>query len=184
MQVKFLTDEIEYTGEQLRSHWAYRRGEAPGDCIVAFIGPCRVGIDDLVDLADVRDGATIFSPRMLHFLVEHFDRDLEKAVLRQRLLVTIVAEQLRALGAAGLRRSGDDLFVGEGKLSVSIATVSPVSTLIHLGLNIRGEGAPVRVSTLEELGVAPQPLAEAVMAAYVEELRTIDLARCKVRGVE
>jgi hypothetical protein len=118
---------------------------------------------------------------MLHFLCEFFDPDLPKTILRQRLLVAIAAEQLA--GVTGLRRNGDDLYVGERKLSVSIATVSPVSSLIHFALNIDPTGAPVPAVGLAELGVEPEQFARRLMTAFAEELESIDAARCKVRPV-
>ena len=36
IQVKFVEKKIAYTGEQLRSHWAYRSFDILGDCDAAF----------------------------------------------------------------------------------------------------------------------------------------------------
>ena len=55
----------------------------------------------------------------------------------------IAAETVHRMSGKLPTRKGDDLFLGEGKLSVSIATASPVSTLIHLGVNEDASGAPV-----------------------------------------
>ena len=46
-------------------------------------------------------------------------------------------------------RNGDDLMIEGRKLSVSIATKSITSVLIHTGLNILSEGAPVAACGLE-----------------------------------
>lgn len=180
----YIEHEITYDGTQLSSHWAYRTFGLLGDVILAFQGPCRVGLNEMVDLADVREGAYIDSPRMLHFLVEHFDQDLERAVLRQRLLVALAGEILswQKMGE-GVRRRGDDLFLGERKLSVSIATISPVSALIHFGLNIFTEGTPVPTVGLVELEVEPGWFAQALMDAYLEENQGIREAYWKVRWV-
>ena len=59
-----------YRGPELRSHFARDTFGVEGDSIVAFVGPCDVPVENLVDLEDVRANAPIFSPRMLHFLVE------------------------------------------------------------------------------------------------------------------
>jgi hypothetical protein len=184
MRRLFLSEEVTYTGAELRSHWILERTGAPGDAIVAFLGPCEVRGERLVDLEDARAEATIFSPRMLHFLVEHFEPDLEKALLRQRLLVGLAGEAVnRALGKLAIVRRGDDLFAGERKLSVSVATRSPLSTLIHLGMNVLTEGAPVPAIGLEELGVQARPLGEEILERYCEEWEGLALAKAKVRAV-
>jgi hypothetical protein len=175
-------EEITYTGEQLRSLWIYRTFGIDGDCIAWFVGPCDVAGDHLVDQVDATAGDFIKAARMLHFIVEHFDGDLDHAILRQRLLVCLAREKL-AGDVQGLRRVGDDLFVGERKLSVSIATVSPVSTLIHFGINIDPTGAPVAACGLPEFGLDPLRMAEKIAAAYVAEVKRMAKARCTVRGV-
>ena len=115
--------------------------------------------------------------------LDRAEEDLERAVLRQRMLVVLTAETLAALSGRSCERRGDDLFVDGGKLSVSIATRSPVSTLIHLGLNIDAEGAPVETADLGALGVAPASVADELLRRYVEEMSGIAAARCKVLGV-
>jgi len=186
VQRLYLEQELTYDGTQLCSHFAYRNYGILGDVILAFQGPCRVGLGEMVDLEDVRDGLFIYSPRMLSFIVEHFDPNLECAVLRQRLLVALAADILRSLSPQakeGLVRRGDDLFLGDRKLSVSIATVSPVSSLIHFGINVLTEGTPIPTAGLAELGVEPVGFAESLMDAYLEESAGIRKARCKVRWV-
>ncbi len=82
-------------------------------------------------------------------------------------------------------RNGDDLMIDGRKLSVSIATKSITSVLIHTGLNILSEGAPVKASGLtSELGIENiEEFAIKVMQRYSEELEDIVLASSKVRGV-
>ena len=175
---------VSYTGRELRSHWILEAFGIAGDAIVAFIGPCDVATDAMVDLADVAAGAQIRARLMLHFIVERFDTDLEKAILHQRLLVAIAGQLLQEVwGIANVRRDGDDLFCADRKLSVSIATVSPVSTLIHLGINIDPQGAPVEAIGCDELQVDAPELAQSLMAAYVAEVEAMGVARSKVRGV-
>ncbi|UCH36142.1 MAG: DUF366 family protein [Armatimonadota bacterium] len=185
MQTHFAEREIPYTGAELRSGWLRGEFGLDGDAIAAFIGPCDVAPEHMVDLADRAAGATIFSRRMLHFIVEHADPDLHRATLRQRLLVAVALECINQhSSAAEVCRDGDDLFHRRRKLSVSVATTSPTSGLIHLGLNVIAEGAPVPAADLTELGVDPRSLAEHVMAAYAAEMASIDDARQKVRPVE
>ena len=46
-----------------------------------------------------------------------------------------------------IQRNGDDLFLGQGKLSVSIATCSASSMKIHFGINLTTAGTPDEVNT-------------------------------------
>lgn len=183
VRTHFATDEILYRGPELSPHFAYRRFDVVGDSCVAFIGGCDVRPHDLVDLADQKAGALIFSHRMLHFILESFDRDLEKAVLRQRLFAAIVQQELLSRGVADVVRDGDDLYVGDAKLSVSIATLSGVSSLIHFAINVRSDGTPVKTLGLADFSIDARPFGAAVLERYAREQDGIDEARCKVRAV-
>ena len=186
MREFIIPEPLTYDGTQLVSHWAYRNYGVLGDSIVTFQGPCRVDLTEMVDLKDVIENAPIFSEQMLHFIVEHFTLDLECTILRQRLLVAVIKDIVSEKCGAGIRRSGDDLFVGEQKLTVSIATLTPVSCMIHTGVNITGRNAPVAAIGLAELGISldgVSQVAKAICRAYVEEYEQVKLARCKVRGV-
>ena len=44
-------------------------------------------------------------------------------------------------------QDGDDIFIGDAKLSVSIATASISSMKIHFALNITTKGTPIDVQT-------------------------------------
>jgi len=183
MQTLLSEEIIVYSGEQLRSHWLFSHFSLLDDAIVAFSGPCDVQLTRMVDLVDVAAGDCIRSRLMLHFIAEFFDAPLEVAILRQRLLVALARDVLAARGAGPPRRSGDDIYVDGRKLSVSIATVSAVSTLLHLGINIDPAGAPVPAIGLEELGVDPPGFARELMDAFSTELDGIRQARAKVRPV-
>lgn len=187
MEVKtlFVSETIDYDGGQIRSLWAYRRFGVEGDSIVAFVGGCDIPAENMVDVEDLRAGSRIFSRRMLHFIVEHFDCDLEKAVLRQRLLVAIARDILLAkCPGCGVERRGDDLFVNDAKLSISIATLTGVSSKVHLGLNVDSAGAPVKAIGLGDLRVDAAVYAREVLGAYADEMAGVYRARTKVRGVE
>lgn len=176
--------ETAYDGTQLSSLWAYRNYGLQGDSIVGFTGPCKVSLDKMVDLADVLAGDFIYSENMLHFIVEHFELDLEKTVTRQRLLVAVIGEAIMETTGVFVHRQGDDLFLDGRKLSVSIATLSPVSTMIHTGLNLSSRNTPVPTVSLPEVGVNDITyFANRVMEKYVTEINGIRMARCKVRGV-
>ncbi len=181
----FAPDRIDYDGSQICSLWAYRRFGIEGDCIVAFVGGCDIPRENIVDVEDLRAGARIFSREMLHFIVEHFDRDLEKAALRQRLLVAIARDALlERCTRHAPKRDGDDLFVGEAKLSISIATLTGVSSKIHFGINIDSRDTPVKTIGLNDLGVDAAGFTSEVLAVYAAEMAGVYRARTKVRGVE
>lgn len=184
MKTKLIEEEIKYIGSQLQPHWIYKNFKLQGDAIVAFIGECEVKLTEMVDVEDVINNEPIYSKSMLSFITEQFNIDLVEGVFRQRLLICIIKELLEKRGVFVVR-NGDDLMINGRKLSVSIATKSTTSILIHTGLNIESEGAPVKASGLtSELGITDiRAFAQEVMTAYAEELKDIELASTKVRGV-
>jgi uncharacterized protein len=189
MQTLYCTDrDITYDGRQLAPHWIYRQFDLRGDAVVAFVGPCNVDLSEMVDIEDVKKVSPIYSPRMLHVIAEFFAVDLHTTVYRQRLLIVTAKELLERMSERPITREGDDLYVpnnaGErGKLSVSIATSSITSTLIHTGFNIQTEGTPVVTTGLDELKVDPLDFGRLLLERYAAEIEDIYLARCKVRGV-
>ncbi len=184
MKTLYIDKDIKYIGSQLAPHWIYRNFKIQGDAIVAFCGECEVKLTEMVDIEDVINNEPIYSKYMLSFISEQFGINLTEGVLRQRLLVTCIKEALERRGIQVLR-NGDDLFINGKKLSVSIATKSVTSVLIHTGLNILSEGAPIPVSALKtDLGIENiKEFAIEVMEKYSEELQDIILAMTKVRGV-
>ncbi|MFH2001260.1 MAG: DUF366 family protein, partial [Planctomycetota bacterium] len=154
-----------------------------GDSIVVFTGPMDIDPSRIADLEDLLEGDEIRSPLMLHFIVEIFQASLESTVLMQRLLIRLAADRLVMHGVAGLTVSGDDLYIQDSKLSVSIAAPSPVSCMIHLGLNIETEGVPVKAIGLRELGIEAGPFGEEVARAWTKELESIRWAISKVRAI-
>ena len=184
MHTKLIDTEIKYIGSQLAPHWIYKNFKLQGDAIVAFIGECEVALTEMVDIEDVINNEPIYSKSMLSFITEQFNVNLVEGVFRQRLLICIIKELLEARGIFVVR-NGDDLMIDGRKLSVSIATKSTTSILIHTGLNILSEGAPVKASGLtSELGIVDiKEFALEVMKRYAEELEDINLASTKVRGV-
>lgn len=180
MRTHVVEGRLDYDGTQIHSLWAYRTFGVQGDSLVAFRGGCEIPLANMVDLEDVRARSRIASPSMLHFIAEHFDLDLEKAVLRQRLLAAIVRDEL----GGEVRRDGDDLFLGPGKLSISIATLTPVSSKIHFGINIeRALDVGVETRALSDLRVDAGDLARRVAAQYASQIDGIQDARTRVRGV-
>lgn len=184
MKTLFIDKEIKYIGSQLAPHWIYRNFKIQGDAIVAFCGECEVKLSEMVDIEDVINNEPIYSKYMLSFITEQFNVELVEGVFRQRLLISCIKEALEKRGFI-VKRSGDDLFINDKKLSVSIATKSLTSVLIHTGVNILSEGAPIPVSGLEtDLGIKDiKEFAMEVMKNYSEEIEDIVLASTKVRGV-
>ena len=184
MKTLFIENEIKYIGPQLAPHWIYKNFKIQGDAIVAFVGECEVKSTEMVDIEDVINNEPIYSKYMLSFITEQFNVELVEGVFRQRLLVTCIKEALERRGFF-VRRNGDDLFVNDKKLSVSIATKSMTSVLIHTGLNILSDGAPIPVSGLgSDLGIEDiKEFAQEIMQKYSDEIEDIILASTKVRGV-
>lgn len=189
MKYHFINEELPYTGVELAPHWIYKNFGILGNAAVAFVGPCNVTQNDMVDLEDVLNDDFIYSKKMLNFIIEIFGIPLQEGVLLQRLFTTILQDRLNQIADHGIKRRGDDLFYQETqKLSVSICTVSPTSILIHTGLNIDASGAPVEASGLtSELGMSNakdiEQFATACMRTLSEEWEDIRLSCCKVRAV-
>lgn len=187
LHTSYLSDRIDYTGAELAPHWISARTGVFASSVVAFRGGCHVATGELVDLEDRREGETIQAREMLHFLGEWFEHDLSLAVARQLLFIAGFAEILSARLPAGHRivRKGNDLYIEEGgqrlgKLSVSIVTASPISTLFHFGVNIDPAGAPVQAIGLKAFGLDPNELARDTLALWEREWAGMAKARCKV----
>ena len=184
MKTKFIEEEIKYIGSQLAPHWIYKNYKLQGDAIVAFCGECEVKLTEMVDIEDVINNEPIYSKYMLSFITEQFNIDLVEGVFRQRLLICIIKEELEKRGIF-VTRNGDDLIINGGKLTVSIATKSATSVLIHTGVNILSEGAPVKACGLKsDLGIVDiKEFGNTIMSRYSEEIDDIVMASTKVRGV-
>lgn len=183
MRTHRLTENLAYDGSQLRPHWIRRASGLVGDAMVAFRGPCAIREHEMVDLQDLLASSAIAGDDMLHFVWEIFDDgDLGRAVLRQRMLTCIAGDLIRArTPGVDLRRDGDDLFVANGKLSISVATRSLVSTLIHFAINVSNSGTPVETASLTDLDIAPEGFADDLLAAVAHEEESMVEARCQVR---
>ncbi len=179
-ETRWLDEEITYDGRQLAPHWIYQQTGKLGDALVAFVGPADVSLEHMVDLEDVAKKAPIASRRMLHFIGEWFRDSLEVGVLLQHLFINEIYEELLERGVPTLRRRGNDIYFAERKLSVSIATRSPVSVLMHAAVNMTSEGTPIPTSHLGEMGVEPQAFAQAVMGRFSADYAIWQTARVKV----
>ena len=194
MKGKYLKGKIiEYDGSQLAPLWAYTSFDVAGDSIVSFRGPCNILEENMLDVADRKKNAIISSPDMIHFIVEIFGYDITKAVLAQRLLITTVMDTIRDAGIeddAEIEREHDNIYAyapgdeERGKLSISVATCSPVSGLIHLGLNISSEGTPVKTVGLNEIGIKDiDGFVVEVARRFIDEMKNVAIDSSKVRPV-
>ncbi len=175
-----LDGEVTYTGLEIEPGWIARHCDGADDVVIGFLGPCRVPTEHLVDRDDAAAGATIVATRMVHLLARHPGIDLSVGVLRQRLLAAIVAERVREQGASATR-SGDDVYVGDEKLTVSIAAPYPQGVVIHLGVNDDESGAPVSAVGLARLGINAATFLPEIMNVYAQELASAAYAQTKVR---
>lgn len=173
--------EIKYEGWQLAPHWIYKTFHILGDAIVAFRGECEVKLSEMVDIEDVINDEPIYSKDMLSFITEQFNVDIIEGVFRQRLLICVIKEVLEKRGIK-VERNGDDLMIDGKKLTVSIATKTMTSILIHTGINIDSTGAPVKACGLtNDLGIVDiDDFAKEIMTRYSEEIDDIILAAAKV----
>lgn len=193
MKGKYLKGKtIEYDGSQLSPLWAYTSFDVQGDSIVSFRGPCNIAEEFMVDIEDKRKNLEISSADMLHFIVEYFGVGIDTIVLVQRLLISTAVDLLResVYEEAEVEREFDNIYAfapeenQRGKLSVSVATVSVVSGLIHLGLNITSEGTPVKAAGLEEIGVEDfDKFAVELARRFIEEIKNTKMDASKVRPV-
>ncbi len=187
IQFEFIKQEINYDGTQLRPHFVLENTKKYGSSIIAFIGSCDVKTSELVDWEDRLNSDFIKSKKMLHFIAEFYGSNLESTVLYQRLFMQHAQQILSKHKAfSEIIRNGDDLMVGNAKLSVSIATASAVSTLIHWGINIDPTGAPVKAIGLNALDWNVEQIrnfANDLIKAFQDEVNDIEMACVKVRPV-
>lgn len=173
----------EYTGVELRPHFLLQELELKGSGIGIFTGRCFVKTEHLVDWEDRLAEDRIEAKRMIHFIGEFFGMSLNEGVLTQRFLMGLIGEILNHDFGKKVTRKGDDLYSQQRKLSVSIVTASPVSILLHTGINVDPDGAPVPAIGLRELAVEPEALITRVKERFLEEWSDMKWACTKVRPV-
>lgn len=185
MQSLWIDESIHYDGTQLKPLFTYLRWGILGDSIVAWRGSCNISFEHMVDGEDFIAQSAIAGSDMIHFIIEVFDRELATGVLIQRIFASIVKDLLIELSSEldvhSLVRDGDDLYLSDRKLSISIASKSAVSTMVHFALNISNIGTPVKTCSLEDLRVDPRELAQAAMDALSLEWNSTLNATKKVK---
>ncbi len=183
MKTVLLEQPLCYDGLQLATAFFDRHAPGEADAMVLFTGEADVPAAHLVDLEDAEAGAIIYSPLMAHVLVEHRGLQLPEAVWRQRVLVRLGADWIAARSGVAVSVRGNDLHVRDGKLSVSVATRSPRGCLLHLGVNVDTDGAPVRATGLRDLRLNAREFLTALARLYTEEVAHAAHAAAKVRPV-
>lgn len=187
MKIKWLSETASYDGTQLSPLTNYLRHGLLGDSMVAWVGPCEIPLDFMVDGEDLRARASIQGSQMLHFIMEVYDRDLFAGVACQRLMASLAKDLLleSSVKTQGLRRDGDDLYWQDRKLSISIATRSVNSTLMHFAMNVSNEGTPVATCALaDDFGLDPEAVAVELLKRFQHEYLSIMDATRKVKCVE
>jgi uncharacterized protein len=174
-----------YTGVELRPHFLLSELGIRGSAISVFTGPCHVKTDHLVDWEDKLAHDRIDAKEMIHFVGEFFGMSLNEGVLTQRFfmatLLDVLNEALQKSAKTFLHRTGDDLWLGDRKLSVSIVTATPVSVLMHVGINIDPAGAPVPAVGLAELGLDSAGIVSSFSERFLKEWNDMKWACTKVR---
>lgn len=191
MQSKFISQIIKYDGSQLSCQYAYLQHGVLGPSAIAFRGPCDVQPEHMADGEDLLAGEKIQGADMLHFLVELFAVDLTTGVAIQRLFASLVKEELERNCSPDLRgklrRLGDDVFIGDGKFSISVAAKTRLGVVIHFACNVTNVGTPVKTAALEDVGLRNQEqvqaFGEAVLARFKDEYSSLVVATYKVKPV-
>jgi hypothetical protein len=188
MKSQWIDKKIDYDGSQLRPLFAYMEFGLLGDSIVGFRGACEVSPERMIDGEDKRQAQEIRGSDMIHFVVELFECDLLAGVGVQRLLAAVVKDALVHESpelAPRFTREGDDVYflseTGEKKkFSISIATKSPTSTLVHFAFNVSNEGTPVPTCSLSDFDIEAGEFAKAVLEGARGEIESMRAACRKV----
>lgn len=145
------SDSMVYDGSQLHHAFAYEQADELGATICYFTGAADVK-EHLVDLEDSLADDFIKAKKMWHFIIEIPEAAITEMVVWQRLFICMCIDHLKVnFKDLTITRKGDDIMIGDSKLSVSIATLSRFSGLIHVGINIEvGEGCPVKAIGLAD----------------------------------
>lgn len=199
MQTKFIDETFVYDGTQLRSLYAYLEHGILGDSAVAWVGPCHLKADKIVDAEDLRQNSKIEADEMLHFIVEAFDVSLFSMASLQRLMGSLVQDFIFAKTGVSLVRYGDDLYKMQTqspdldqkpvknidlKLNISIATKSPTSALMHFGINVSTQGTPIKTLSLRDLDLEVKSSALVLLARLQAEFEGLRKATQKVKWVK
>ncbi|HLB69874.1 MAG: DUF366 family protein [Candidatus Methanoperedens sp.] len=183
---RILPDKMKYDGSQIMPLWAYSIG-IKGDSMVLFHGPMDVALEHMKDFEDRKEEKAIKGDDLLHIIIEKFDSpaSMRLAYYMQRLLVVCIRDVLMNHGVQTARK-GDDLFIEDRKLTVSIATAGISSEKIHCGINITTQGTPedVRTASLEESDLKDwKPIAREISETFLREIEDIESDIIKTKSL-
>lgn len=174
---RILPDSIKYDGSQIAPLWAYGMG-IKGDSIVIFHGSMDVTPENMKDLEDRKEKKAIKGDDLIHIIVERFDSpaSMRLAYYMQRMLIVCVKD---VLGKHGIKtsRKGDDLFIDDRKLTVSIASAGVSCEKVHCGINLTTKGTPeeVKIAALGEFGIKDwKILAQEICEYFISEIEVIE----------
>lgn len=178
----------DYDGSQLHHAFAYEQNNVLGPTISFFVGKASVK-EHLVDLEDSLANDFIHSDRMVHFIIEIPNATIREAVVWQRFFIYQIARQLETnTFNMDIDIEGDDLMIEGQKLSVSIATLSRFSGLIHVGINVHvGDKCPVSAIGLETMGALDDCIDELEWASKVARIfadEYIDIVNASYKVIE
>lgn len=191
--VEDFENNIVYDGSQLSSQYIANNYSVLGNSILVFRGGMSLSPNEMVDIKDIQREShlaeiLISSDDSVHMIVEEFDMqppNLEIEYYRLRLLTLIILEKLGAKGIIAQRR-GTDIYIGEKKLNVAIASVGVTNSKIHLGLNVGRTGFPEHVSAigLLELEFEESKLKDwmiSIVKQYIDEVLMVkeDVSKTK-----
>lgn len=185
MKTLFLDKKIKYTGEQLKPLSNYLHHGLLGSSAVAWIGPCAVSSEHMIDGEDLRAQESIAADEMVHFVFELFEISLKAGIFFQRLMAemvkTYVQDHCKSPIAQRMIRQGDDLYYEKNKFNISIATISAQSCLVHFAVNSLKTGAPVPILCLADLALSPETFAKEMLGLVKKEIGDVVESSYKVR---
>ncbi len=186
MITKILEKKQDYFGDQLNGVFSYKMIRAQEDSLITFRGAADVK-EKMVDYEDVLNDDCIKAKEMVHFIMTIDGGSLREARLWQLMLMRHCYDSIVALGDGEFvhRLDGDDIYIGKDlKMSVSIATISNnAKMLVHAGINVDDEGAPVKTYSLNKLKIHPNKFAFDVLDKFEEEYNSVQRTLYKVVGV-
>ncbi len=191
--VEDFENNIIYDGSQLSSQYIANNYNVLGNSILVFRGGMSLSPAEMIDIKDIQREShlaeiLISSDDSLHIIIEEFDiqpPNLEIEYYRLRLLTLIILEKLNLKGIKA-QRKGTDIYIGEKKLNVAIASVGVTNSKIHFGLNVGSSGFPQHVTAigLLELEFEDSQLKEwiiSIVKQYIDELQMVkeDVSKTK-----
>ncbi|MCG3225510.1 MAG: DUF366 family protein [Candidatus Heimdallarchaeota archaeon] len=191
--VEDFKNNIIYDGSQLSSQYIANNYNVLGNSILVFRGGMSLSPAEMIDIKDIQREShlaeiLISSDDSLHVIIEEFDiqpPNLEIEYYRLRLLTLLILEQLNLKGIK-IQRKGTDIYIGEKKLNVAIASVGVTNSKIHFGLNVGNSGFPQHVNAigLLELEFKDNQLKEwiiSVVKQYIDEVQMVkeDVSKTK-----